>query len=69
VEGCLMVGSITARTLDYFGLLVAASVFALLSAVVTAICARYEARGLAWLWAAAFFGSALVAAYCLEKLL
>jgi hypothetical protein len=69
VEGCLMVGSITARTLDYFGLLVAASVFALLSAVVTAICVRYEARGLAWLWAAAFFGSALVAAYCLEKLL
>jgi hypothetical protein len=69
VEGCLMVGSITARTLDYFGLLVASSVFALLSAVVTAICVRYEARGLAWLWAAAFFGSALVAAYCLEKLL
>jgi hypothetical protein len=69
VEGSLMVGSITARTLDYFGLLVASSVFALLSAVVTAICVRYEARGLAWLWAAAFFGSALVAAYCLVKLL
>jgi hypothetical protein len=69
VEGSLMVGGITARTLDYFGLLVASSVFALLSAVVTAICVRYEARGLAWLWAAAFFGSALVAAYCLGKLL
>jgi len=64
-----MVGSITARTLDYFGLLVASSVFALLSAVVTAICVRYEARGLAWLWAAAFFGSALVAAYSLWRLL
>ena len=64
-----MVGSITARTLDYFGLLVAASVFALLSAVVTAICVRYEARGLAWLWAAAFFSCALAAAYCLGKLL
>ena len=64
-----MVGSITARTLDYFGLLVAASGFALVSAVVTAICVRYAARRLAWLWAAAFFGSALVAAYCLEKVL
>jgi hypothetical protein len=64
-----MVGIITARTLDYFGWLVASSIFALLSAVVTAICVKYEARGLAWLWAACFFGSALVAAYCLEKLL
>ena len=64
----MMVGIITARTLDYFGLLVAASVFALLSAVVTAICVKHEARGLAWLWAAAFFGSALVGAYCLEML-
>jgi hypothetical protein len=63
-----MVGSITSRTFDYFGLLVASSVFALLSAVVTAICVRYEARGLAWLWAAAFFCSALVAAYCLVEL-
>jgi hypothetical protein len=69
MEGGLMQGSITARTLDYFGLLVASSVFALLSAVVTAICGKYEARGLAWLLAAAFFGSALVAAYCLVKLL
>jgi hypothetical protein len=69
MEGGLMQGSITARTLDYFGLLVASSVFALLSAVVTAICGKYEARGLAGLWAAAFFGSALVAAYCLVKLL
>jgi hypothetical protein len=63
-----MVGSITARSLDYFGLLEASSVFALLSAVVTAICVKYEARGLAWLWTAAFFASALVGAYCLEKL-
>ena len=63
-----MVGSITSRTFDYFGLLVASSVFALLSAVVTAICVRYEERGLAWLWAAAFFCSALVAAYCLVEL-
>ena len=64
-----MVGSITARTFDYFGLLVASSVFALLSAALTTICVKYEARGLAWLWAASFFGSALVAAYCLWKLL
>jgi hypothetical protein len=64
-----MAGSITARTLDYFGLLVSSSVFALLSALVTAICVKFEARGLAWLWAASFFGCALVAAYCLGKLL
>ena len=62
-------GGITARTLDYFGWLVAASVGALCSAVVTAICIKYEARGLAWLWAAAFFVCALTAAYWLVKLL
>ena len=64
-----MVGSITARTLDYFWWLVALSVFALFSAVVTAICIKYEERGLAWLWAAAFFASALAAAYFLVRLL
>ena len=64
-----MVGSIIARSLDYFGWLVAASVSALFSAVVTAICIKYEERGLAWLWAAAFFVSALAAAYWLVKLL
>jgi hypothetical protein len=65
----LMVGSITARTLDYFGWLVVTSVGALLSAVVTAICVKYEARWLAWVWAAAFFSCALAAAYFLGKLL
>jgi hypothetical protein len=69
VEGGLMVGTITARTPEYFGWLVAASVGALLSAVVTAICVKYEDRWLAWVWAAAFFGCALAAAYCLVKLL
>ena len=69
MEGCLMEGSITARTPDYLGWLVAASVGALLSAVVTAICVKYEERGLAWVWAAAFFSCALAAAYCLGKLL
>jgi hypothetical protein len=64
-----MVGSISARTLDYFGWLVAASVCALLSAVVTAICIKYEERGLAWVWAAAFFSCALAAAYFLGRLL
>jgi hypothetical protein len=64
-----MQGSITARPLDYFEWLVAASVFALGSGVVTAICVKYEARRLAWFWAASFFGSALAAAYCLVKLL
>jgi hypothetical protein len=64
-----MVGSIAARTQDYFGWLVASSVSALLSAVLTAICVKYEDRWLAWFWAAAFFGSALAAAYCLVKLL
>ena len=64
-----MQGGITARTPDYFGWLVAASVGALLSAVVTAICVKYEDRWLALLWAVCFFGCALVAAYCLGKLL
>jgi hypothetical protein len=64
-----MEGGITARPLDYFGLLVAAGTVALASAGVTAICIKYEERGLAWLWRAAFFGSALVAAYCLGKVL
>jgi hypothetical protein len=62
-------GGITVRTLDYFGWLVVASVFALGSAVVTAICIKYEERGLAWVWAAAFFSCALAAAYCLGRLL
>jgi hypothetical protein len=57
------------RPLDYFGLLEAASAWALVSAVVMSICVKYEARRLAWLWAASFFGCALVAAYCLGKLL
>ena len=64
-----MVGNITARTQDYFGWLVAASVGALLSAVVTAICIKYEQRGLAWVWVAAFFSCALAAAYFLWRLL
>jgi len=62
-------GGITAGTLDYFGVLVVASVWALLSAAVTAICIKYEERPPAWFWSAAFFGSALVGAYCLVKLL
>ena len=64
-----MEGTITARTFDYFALIVAASIVALFSALVTAICIKYEERGLAWVWAAAFFGSALVGAYCLWRLL
>ena len=64
-----MVGIITARTRDYFGWLVAASVGTLLSAVVTAICVRYEERWLAWVWAAAFFSCALAAAYFLVRML
>jgi hypothetical protein len=64
-----MEGSITARNMDYLGWLVAASVVALLSAVLTALCVKFEERWLAWVWAAAFFGSALAAAYCLGKLL
>ena len=64
-----MEGAISARTLDYLGLLVAASIVALFSALVTAICVRFEERALAWFWAVSFFGSALVGAYCLWKLL
>ena len=62
-------GGITAGTLDYFGLLVVASVWALLSAAVTAMCFKYEERELAWVWAAAFFTCVLTAEYCLEKVL
>ena len=64
-----MVSSITARTFDYFGLLVVASVWALLSAAVTALCVNTVERGLAWVWGATFFSCALTAAYCLWKLL
>jgi hypothetical protein len=64
-----MEGGITARPLDYFGLLLGASVVALCSGVVATLCVKYELRWLAWFWAASFFGSALVAAYCLGKLL
>jgi small basic protein len=61
-------GGITARILAYLELLVAASVWALLGAVVTTLCVKFEERALAWFWAASFFGSALVAAYCFWKL-
>ena len=48
MEGGLMEGTISARPLDYFGLLVGASVVALFSAVLTALCIKYEQRWLAW---------------------
>ncbi len=64
-----MEGTITARTFNYFGLLVAASIVALCSGVLATLCVKYEFRRLAWFFAAAFFGSALVGAYCLGKLL
>jgi hypothetical protein len=64
-----MVGSINARTLDYFALLVGASIVALCSGVLATLCVKHEFRGLAWFFAAAFFGCALAAAYCLVKLL
>jgi hypothetical protein len=64
-----MKGGITARPQDYFALLVGASIVALFSAFVTALCIKFEERGAAWFWAAIFFGSALVAAYCLVKLM
>jgi len=69
MEGSLMEGTITARTFDYFGLLVAASVVALCTGVLSALCVKYELRRFAWFFAAVFFSSALVGAYCLGKLL
>jgi hypothetical protein len=69
MEGGLMEGGTTARPLDYFALLVGASIVALFSGVVATLCVKFEERRLAWFWAALFFGSALVAAYCLVKLL
>jgi hypothetical protein len=65
----MMEGSITARTLDYFALLVGASIIALCSGVLATLCVKHEFRGLAWFFAAAFFGCALAAAYSLVKLL
>ena len=64
-----MVSAISARTLDYFALLVGASIVAFFSGVVATLCVRFEERALAWFFAALFFGSALVGAYCLWKLL
>jgi hypothetical protein len=69
MEGGLMEGTITARTFDYFGLLVAASIVALCSGVLATLCVKHELRRFAWFFAAAFFGCALVGAYCLGKLL
>jgi hypothetical protein len=64
-----MEGTITARSLDYFALLVGASIVALCSGVLATLCVKHEFRGLAWFFAAAFFASALAAAFCLAKLL
>ena len=59
----------TARTHDYLWLLVDASAWALFSALVTDISVKFKQWGQAWFWAACFFGSALVAAYCLAEVL
>ena len=64
-----MEGGITARTLDCFALFVAASIMALFSALVIALCVKFEERGPGLFWAALFFISALVAAYCFGKVL
>jgi hypothetical protein len=69
VESGMTEGGMTARTLDYLWLLVDASAWALFSALVTDISVKFKQGGQAWFWAACFFGSALVAAYCLGKLL
>jgi hypothetical protein len=69
MEGGLMEDSITTRPLDYFALLVGASIVALFSGVVATLCVKFEERRLAWFWAVCLFGSALAAAYCLGKLL
>jgi len=52
MEGSLMEGGITARPLDYFALLVGASIVALFSGVVAAPSVKFEERGLAWFWEA-----------------
>ena len=64
-----MVGAISARTLDYFELLVGASIMAFFSGVVATLCVKFEEKGLAWFFAALFFGCALLGAYCLWRLL
>jgi hypothetical protein len=62
-----MESGITVR-MDYFALLVGASIAALFSALVATLCIKFEERGAAWFWAALFFVSALVGADCLGKL-
>jgi hypothetical protein len=47
-----MEGTITARPLDYFALLVGASIVALCSGVLATLCVKHEFRGLAWFFAA-----------------
>jgi len=64
-----MAGGMTARTFDYFALLVAASIVALCSGVFATLCVKYEFRRYAQIFAATFFVSAVFAAYCLGKLL
>ena len=64
-----MESGITARPQDCFALLVGASIVALCSGVLASLCVKHEFRGLARFFAAAFFGCALAAAYCLVKLL
>jgi hypothetical protein len=50
-------------------LLLAASIWALVSAIGAAISVGFGMRGLAWGWTASFLVSALAAAYCLGRLL
>jgi hypothetical protein len=47
----------------------AASIWALVSAIGAAISVEFGTRGLAWGWTASFLVSALAAAYCLGRLL
>ncbi len=61
--------SVSSRDQAYLGMLVAAGLWALFSAVTFARVVRLGERGLAWGWAASFAFSALAAAYCFGRLL
>lgn len=61
--------SVSSREQAYFGVLVAASVWGLISALAADFSARLEFKTFARGWVASFVISALVAAYCFWRLL
>jgi hypothetical protein len=59
---------VTQQETVWGSVLLVASAWALLSAIVAAVCVRYEMRGMAWGWTVSFVLSSLVAAYSFWRL-